>query len=177
MRLGKCLCAVEVDVADYGQHANIGLPVEHVGLFAVLERHVGHGGLGGKLPAWVVFTKSFGVKNSALNGCSIVFLALKSRDCALLDLIKPGLREGWALGYFCAEGKKVLGVLAQTACTYSGSGRTQTSADKVHLFVKGLFAVGLGAFVEQLTEQADGSRFFTLEHLAHVHGEAQAQAR
>ena len=81
------------------------------------------------------------------------------------------------MGHFCAKGKKILGVLAQTACTYSVSGGTQTSSDKVNLFVKGLFGKGLGAFIEQLSEQADGSRFFTLEHLAHVHGEAQAQAR
>ena len=148
MRLSKCLRAVEVDVSDDGQHGNVRLPVEHVGLFAVLERHVGHGRLGGKLTVWVVFAKGSRIKNPSLNGCSIVLLALKARYRALLDLIKPSLWKDRTLSHFCTERKKILGVLAQTACTYSVSGRTQTSSDKINLFVEGLFGVGLGAFIE-----------------------------
>ena len=154
MRLSKCLRAVEVDVSDDGQHGNVRLPIKHISLFAVLKHHVAHCSFCNLLTVWVVFAKGSRIKNPSLNGCSIVLLALKARYRALLDLIKPSLWKDRTLSHFCTERKKILGVLAQTACTYSESGSTQTSSNKINLFVERFLAEVLGSFRDKIAENS-----------------------
>ena len=124
----------------------------------------------------MIGSEDAGVKDVGLNGCSIVFLALEARECALLDFVESGLRKGRALSHLCAEGEEVFSVLTEAAGADAGSACAEARSDKVDLLVEGLFGVGLGALAEEVAEQANCSGFIALEYLAHVHGEAEAES-
>ena len=100
----------------------------------------------------MIGSEDAGVKDVGLNGCSIVFLALEARECALLDFVESGLRKGRALSHLCAEGEEVFSVLTEAAGADAGSACAEASSDKVHLFVEGLFGIGVGALAEEVAK-------------------------